>query len=99
MKIAMKVGNSKYMGIDVDRMYVVTSLDKAMVFEHAGDICEYINQNRKKINAFLRRSSLHMTIQVVDTKPSLNTADTEEVHEEAVLDENSLSENELAMAS
>lgn len=99
MKIAMKVGNSKYMGIDVDRMYVVTSLDKAMVFEHAGDICEYINRNRKKINAFLRRSSLHMTIQVVDAEPSLDMADTEEVHKETVLDGNSLSGNELAMAS
>ena len=99
MKIAMKVGSGKYMGINVDRMYVVTSLDKAMVFEHAGDICEYINRNRKKINAFLRRSALDMTIKVVDAEFALDMANTEEVHKEAVLDGNSLSGNELAMAS
>ena len=89
MEIAMKIGEDKYIGMNAEMAYTVASLDKALIFEHAYDICEYINKNRKKINAFLRKNKVHMIIKVVkdtETDPCV------------LSDKNMVSDDDFSMA-
>ena len=99
MEIAMKIGEDKYIGMNAEMAYTVASLDKALIFEHAYDIFEYINKNRKKINAFLRKNKVHMIIKVVkDTETDLD--DDELIEEEPCVlsDKNMVPDDDFSMA-
>lgn len=102
MEIAMKIGEDTYIGLNAEMAYTAVSLDKAMIFEHAYDIFDYINKNRKKINAFLRRNKVNMIIKVVkDTEKELDLMDdTELIKEEhhVVPNENVLTDDDFSMA-
>lgn len=64
MKIVMEIGKDTYIGMNGDRMLVAVSRDKAIEFDHAYDICQYINRNRKSINRFLQRNHRDMKLTV-----------------------------------
>lgn len=64
MKIVMEIGNNLYMGWNQDRMFMKAVRSKAIEFEHGEDIFRFINCNRKKINAFLKRNALHMKLKI-----------------------------------
>ena len=64
MKIVMVIGKDQFIGWNAECMPVVVSREHAMEFEHAGDICLFIRQNRKKLNRFLQRNQLHMKIKM-----------------------------------
>lgn len=101
MEIAMKIGEDKYIGMNAEMAYTVASLDKAMIFEHAYDICEYINKNRKKINAFLRRNKVDMIIKIVkDTKTDIDLMVEELIEEEprVLSDKNMVPDDDFSMA-
>ena len=72
MKIYMNVGADKYMALDKAGAFKVVSKDHALKFQHAYDMCMFINKNRKRINAFLREHSLHLVL-----KTEMNTEDEE----------------------
>lgn len=72
MKIYMNVGADKYMALDKAGAFKVVSKDHALTFQHAYDMCLFINKNRKRINAFLRANSLHLVL-----KTEMNTEDEE----------------------
>ena len=85
MKIVMEVGKGKYIGFSADRMYEVVPRKKALEFAHAGDIFDYINGNRKKINSFLRQNSLDMILRVEDQAIKIKTDGNECPTEEFAL--------------
>lgn len=82
MKIYMNVGADKYMALDKAGAFKVVPKDHALIFQHAYDMCMFINKNRKKINAFLREKSFHLVL-----KTEMDTENKE--IERVLLEENS----------
>ena len=99
MKIVMEVGKDKYIGMNAGKVYEVVSRKNAISFDHAFDICNYINGNRKKINAFLRSHSLHMILRVEDMEaPKQDDAFSKVIHTEMTPSGNEIPTEEFAKA-